>query len=92
MSTSTESSSLFWDRLLAAADMIQATDATDNDVIGCLLAIDEGFSDQFDPADHYSEYVAVMICRAMRNRIDPDFPAAQKPACVPDVPVQLQAD
>ncbi len=70
MKTNHNSSSIFWDRLLAATDLIDHKDVTSDEAIASLLAIDEGFSAQFDPADQYPEYVAIMLCRALRHRIE----------------------
>jgi len=70
MSTNPEPSTIFWNRLLAAVDIIDQQAVPTDEAVACLLALEEGFSECFDPADNYPEYVAVMLCRAARHRIE----------------------
>ncbi|MGE0621268.1 MAG: hypothetical protein AB7O54_01545 [Pseudomonadales bacterium] len=61
---------LIWDRLLLLTDEINASRCSIEDLEGYLLSIEEGCPEDYDPVNHYAEYVAVMFCRALRQRID----------------------
>lgn len=66
---------VIWRRLLTIADAINDQTSTIVDLEAHLLAVDEGFSEAFDPADHYAEYVAVLFCRALRRKLERIVPA-----------------
>ena len=59
----------FWDHLLAVAEAIDASAASLEELDSYLLVLEEGFADTLDPADHYSEYVTILLCRSVRRRL-----------------------
>ncbi len=61
---------ILWRRLLEVVDALAEPGATLDDVKAQLLALEEGFSHVFDPADQYAEYVAVLLCQALRRKLD----------------------
>ena len=58
---------VFWQRLLLVAEA-GANENGRDDLDAQLLGIDEGFGHCFDPVDDFPEYVAVRLCRAMRQK------------------------
>lgn len=70
---------VFWGRILTVVDDIDDPSATLCDLKAHLLAVDEGFSQTFDPADQYAEYLTVLLCRAVRRKIDGDDQAIAAP-------------
>ncbi len=65
---------VFWGRLLTVVDDLADPDCTLEDLKAHLLAVDEGFSNAFDPADQFAEHVAVLLCRAVRRKLEGDAP------------------
>lgn len=61
---------IFWARVQTLADTMDDPSSTIQDLKAHLLAVDEGFSHAFDPADQYEEYVAVQFCRGLRRRLE----------------------
>lgn len=59
----------FWNHLLATAEVIEASTGSLEELHGHLLALEEGFAGIFDPGNHYSEYVAILLCRSIRRRL-----------------------
>ena len=68
MSGQSERAALFWGRMVVVADSIECQQVSVEELIGHLLSIDEGFA--FDPAEDYHETVALLLCRAMRRRLE----------------------
>lgn len=68
----------FWNRILSFCDALDEDDQSLVSVQGFLSGIDEGFSDVFDPAEHFSEYVTLHLCRSMANFLDGLAPPAEK--------------
>ncbi len=61
---------VFWGRLLTVVDELDDPSSTLGDLKAHLLAVDEGFSQAFDPADQYAEYLTVLLCRAVRHKLE----------------------
>ncbi len=60
---------VFWNRLLMASETIGDCDPSLESVVALLAGLEEGFYDQFDPADSFQAYAAVSLCRAIRRRL-----------------------
>jgi hypothetical protein len=67
--TQSSSNSVLWNRLLAIADTIDDPDAPVEELCAQLLAVEEGPGQGLDPADQYAEYTALLLCRALRRRL-----------------------
>lgn len=65
-----ETEILFWNRLMAAADAMACETASPGEVYAQLLALEEGFLTQFDPADTFPAYASVKLCQALRKHLD----------------------
>lgn len=61
---------VFWNKLLFLADELNASDDPPGVLGTRLLAIEEGFSGAFDPAENFPGYVALALCRGMRRRLE----------------------
>lgn len=60
----------FWNRLLGVADVIDDPGVSADDLRAHLLAVEEGHGQALDPADQFPEYTALMMCRALRRRLE----------------------
>tara|TARA_R110002110_G_scaffold386530_1_gene598218 strand:+ start:303 stop:509 length:207 start_codon:yes stop_codon:yes gene_type:complete len=63
-----DSSNHFWNQLLQLTEMSEA--APIDEVCAALLGIEEGFSGSVDPADEFEKYVAISLCRQMRQVLE----------------------
>lgn len=68
--TRTDQANAFWGRLLRVVDEISDPACGVDDAAARILAMEEGFLEVFDPADHYPEYVALLFCRAVRRQLE----------------------
>ena len=67
---------LFWNRVLSICDTLEEDGHSSALIQSFLRGVDEGFSDVFDPSEHFSEYVTLYLCRSMAKFLDGlDHPA-----------------
>lgn len=68
--TETPMTNQLWDHLLATASAIEEL-ATSNDkrMADIRESIEVAYHREFDPADTYTEYVAVTLCRALNKAL-----------------------
>ena len=60
----------FWLRLLAVSDTARQDSVSPSLLLNQLSGVEEGFADVFDPADDFNEYVALSLCRSIRQWMD----------------------
>ena len=70
MTQSSANTARFWNQLLTLAEGIDSSAGSLDDLCGFLLAVDEGHSGAFDPADQFPEYAAVQLCRSIRRKLE----------------------
>lgn len=62
----------FWLRLLTISDAARQDAVSLEQLRDMLQGIDEGFGEIFDPVDTFNEFVALGLCRSIRQLIDTD--------------------
>lgn len=59
----------FWTQLVTVADAINAPTTSNELVEGHLLALLEGYADEFDPADEFPQYATLYLIRSIHRRV-----------------------
>ncbi|MEQ8689238.1 MAG: hypothetical protein RIC89_00175 [Pseudomonadales bacterium] len=62
----------FWNHLLTLSEEIATSNSAPSlaELNARLLTVEEAYARTFDPADHFPEYVSVLLCKSIKQLIE----------------------